>query len=144
MMPGQEPSAYDSARILLVEDDPNDQRFLRRALEKTGRRIVLKVAHDGESALEYLAGFSAGGENPDMLLVLSDIHLPGRSGWDVLEWIRRHPHLSTLPVLLWTSLPTPEGAERARCLGARRYLSKPRSLDGYSTVATALLSILGD
>ena len=144
MMPGPEPSACESARILLVEDDPDDQRFLRRALEKTGRRIVLKIAHHGEAALEYLSGISAGGANPSMHLVLSDIHLPGRSGWEILEWIRGHPGLSALPVLLWTSLPTPEGAERARCLGARRYLSKPKNLEGYSSVAMALLSILGD
>lgn len=144
MMPGQEPLPRESARILLVEDDPNDQRFLRRALQKTGREIELRVAQDGASALEYLSGVSVQGGPRPTLLVLSDINLPGRSGWDVLAWIRGQPGLSGLPVLLWTSLPTPEGAERARRLGAAQYFSKPKNLEGYALIVASLLSFLGD
>jgi CheY-like chemotaxis protein len=137
----------DAPRILLVEDDPNDERFLRRALEKSGRNILLDIARDGRSALEYLSDRWVG-QNPapktPPLLVLSDVHLPLRSGWDILDWIRRRPELARLPVFLWTSLPTPEGAERARGLGALRYLSKPRDLAGYGSIATLILSHLGD
>jgi CheY-like chemotaxis protein len=144
MLLGPNPFSYNPARILLIEDDPNDQRLLARALEKTGRHIPLNVAKDGESGLEYLSFALTREGTKTPAIVLSDIHLPGRSGWDVLEWIRRRPELSELGVLLWTSLPTPEGAERARRLGALRYFSKPKSLEGYATIAASLIAFLGD
>jgi CheY-like chemotaxis protein len=135
------------ARILLVEDDSNDERFLRRAFEKSGREILLDIVRDGRSALEYLSGTGAS-QDPTArrtpLLVLSDVHLPLRSGWEILHWIRCRPELDCLPVCLWTSLPTPEGAERAKELGALRYFSKPRDLAGYSSIASLILSHLGD
>ena len=144
MLISPSPDARECARILLIEDDQNDERFLRRALAKLGRRIALDVATDGNSALEYLLGASGSDAPKNVLLVLSDIHIPLRSGWEVLSWIRGHSRLARLPVFLWTSLPTPEGSERARRLGALLYLSKPRNLDGYSRIASLIVSALGD
>jgi hypothetical protein len=46
--------------------------------------------------------------------------------------------------ILWTSLPTPEGAVRAMHLGALRYFSKPHDLGGYGSIASLLLAHLGD
>jgi CheY-like chemotaxis protein len=137
----------EPARILLIEDDPDDERFLRRALEKSGREVLLDIVRDGRSALEYLSAAATGldpAPKRTPLLVMSDVHLPLRSGWDVLEWVRRRPELDRLPVLLWTSLPTPEGADRAKALGALRYFSKPRDLAGYGVIAALILSHLGD
>jgi CheY-like chemotaxis protein len=139
--------AREPARILLVEDHPDDERFLRRALEKSGREILLDIVRDGRAALEYLSTAWAGQDPTPKrtpLLVLSDVHLPLRSGWEILQWIRCRPELSRLPVFLWTSLPTPEGAQRAQELGALRYFSKPRDLAGYGAIATLILSHLGD
>jgi CheY-like chemotaxis protein len=132
---------------LLVEDDPDDQRFLRRALEKSGRDVQIDHASDGQAAMEYLSSALPDAEmarQRRVHLVLSDVHMPLRSGWEVLDWIRRRPEFSGLPVLIWTSLATPEGAERASARGAERYLSKPRDLAGYSAIATLILSFLGD
>jgi CheY-like chemotaxis protein len=139
--------AREPARILLIEDDPDDERFLRRALGKSGREILLDIVRDGRSALEYLAAALAIRDplpRGTPLLVLSDVHLPLQSGWDILRWIRTRPEFSRLPVLLWTSLPTPEGADRAKEFGALRYFSKPRNLAGYGEIASLILSHLGD
>jgi len=134
-------------RILLIEDDPDDQRFLRRAFEKTGRNVLIDLASDGQAAVEYLSGartVAGPAQKKSVHLILSDVHLPLRSGWDVLAWVRERPELSHLPVLIWTSLATPEGAERASGLGARAYLSKPRDLAGYGAIAKLIVSLLGD
>lgn len=136
-----------SPTLLLVEDDADDLWFMKRALSGTGRPIDLHVATTGQAALDYLARDPAGrmiapGNTP--ALVLCDVNLPLRSGWDVLGWIRSRKELSALPVFIWTSLPTPQGEERARTLGATRYLSKPHEPDGYRLIAQALLEFLGD
>jgi CheY-like chemotaxis protein len=123
--------------LLLVEDDPDDRRLLRYAFRTPSPRLSMDVAPEGESAIAYLS-------RARPFLVLSDIHLPGLSGWDLLSWIRSRPELDGLPVLLWTSLPNPEGEDRARRLGAAGYLGKPRDLDGFLRVAARVSRLLGD
>lgn len=118
--------------FLLVEDDLDDPRLLRRALEP---RVRMDVIDDGRRALEYL-------ERESPFLVLSDIHLPAASGWEILERVRARSE--RVPVFLWTSLPTPEGARRAVAAGADRYLGKPKDLEGYRRIAALIESCLGD
>ena len=71
-------------------------------------------------------------------------HLPGLSGWDLLAWVRARPEFDRLPMLLWTSLPNPEGKDRALRQGAAGYLGKPRDLDGYRQLAARVARLLGD
>ncbi|HEX7901113.1 MAG TPA: response regulator [Planctomycetota bacterium] len=135
----------DAPVLLLVEDDPNDQRLLRLALRDPSPRLSVDVAPEGESAVAYLARMlENGASRPRPFLVLSDIHLPGLSGWDLLAWVRARPEFDRLPVLLWTSLPNPEGKDRALRLGAAGYLGKPRDLNGYRRLAERVTRLLGD
>jgi CheY-like chemotaxis protein len=125
--------------LLLVEDDVDDQRFFSWAVKKAALPIVVRLAGDGDQAIEYLS------RSPDRLfLILSDVHLPRRSGWDVLTWVRRQPALMRLPVLIWTSLPNPEGAERAVQLGATSYFSKPLDTGGYRNIVATVRNYLRD
>jgi CheY-like chemotaxis protein len=125
--------------MLLVEDDPDDRRFLQWALRKSELSLTLRIAADGEQAIEYLS------RSPEPLfLTLSDVHLPKKSGWDVLQWIRRQPNGARMPVLMWTSLPNPEGQQRAQILGATSYFSKPLNADGYRKVVEVIEDYLSD
>ena len=128
-----------SPALLLVEDDANDQRIFQWAMRKAGLPITIRLAHDGDQAIRFL---SRGPQRP--FLIVSDIHLPRGSGWEVLEWVRRQTDLSMLPVLMWTSLPTPEGAERAQQLGATCYFSKPTNVGGYRTLVDRIGGYLRD
>lgn len=77
------------AKILVVEDDQFTQDFIREVLEEDGNKVV--VAPDGEGALSQLK------KNVDTQLVLLDIMLPGRSGWDIFMELRRnHPKLKVV------------------------------------------------
>ena len=120
--------------FLLVEDDADDALLLRRALERFQRQVVMSWTTDVPSALEHLA------RPPLPFLILTDVNLPRRSGWDLLHRVRTLGR----PVLVWTSLPTPEGAARARDLGAARYFGKPRDTAGYMGVASLIYGYLGD
>jgi CheY-like chemotaxis protein len=129
----------DAPALLLVEDDANDQRIFQWAMKKSGLGVTICLARDGDQAIRFLA---RGPRRP--FLVVSDIHLPRRSGWEVLEWIRGQTDLSLVPVLMWTSLPTPEGAEKAQALGATLYCSKPIDAGGYRRLIDRIGAYLRD
>lgn len=125
--------------LLLVEDDADDERLFQWAMRKSGLPILVRLARDGDQAIRFL---TRGPQRP--FLIVSDIHLPRKSGWEVLEWIRRQDDLTPVPVLMWTSLPTPEGAEKAHQLGATSYFSKPTDSAGYRKLVDRISAYLQD
>jgi CheY-like chemotaxis protein len=115
--------------ILLVEDDPADVRLIQRAFEKVdlGARIVRLP--NGDDAVAYLAGhtpFDNRSNYPLPALILLDIKLPRRSGFEVLSWLRsRRDGLQRIPVVMLTSSRHNVDVNRAYDLGANSYLTKP-------------------
>jgi Response regulators consisting of a CheY-like receiver domain and a winged-helix DNA-binding domain len=136
MTPNPSP-APGLASLLYVEDEDNDVLFMRRALDRAGLPLEFHTVCDGDKAVAFLSGEAphAWRALPD--LVLLDLNLPVRSGFEVLEWIRRHPApaLCSRPVAVISSSGRHEDRERARRLGADDYIVKPTS-------PTQLLEIL--
>lgn len=114
--------------LLLVEDDPDHVLLIQRAFAKANLVNPLKVVRDGEAAVAYLAGtgeFADRQRYPLPSLVLLDLKLPRKSGLEVLDWIRGHPTLRLLPVVVLTSSDEARDMERAYALGVNSYLLKP-------------------
>ena len=115
--------------ILLVEDDSADSTLIRRAFSKAGFEARMVRARDGDDAVAYLDGtgsYQNRKEHPLPELVLLDIKLPRRSGFEVLSWIRRDPRpLRRLPVVMLTSSRHSVDINRAYELGANAYTVKP-------------------
>lgn len=93
------------ARIMVVEDDEQLNEVLCYNLKKAGYEV--SPVTDGGIAVEEL-----GASAPDLLLL--DIMLPSRSGWDVCEFIAGQAHLSDLPVVIFTAKSSREDFDRAR------------------------------
>ncbi len=108
--------------ILLVEDDDTDQRLVMRAHCQWAPNTTLLVARSGDDAIEFIA-------DRDILSSLSfvilDLKLRGKSGFDVLEFIRSRPEDVTLPVVIFSSSAEPSDVVRAYELGVSAYVSKP-------------------
>ena len=121
------PPAPVPPALLYVEDEENDVFFLRRALVRAEVTVRLTAVSDGEKAIASLAGRPPheGRELPR--LVLLDLNLPARSGFEVLEWLRRDSGLPPLHVVVFSSSGRPEDREKARRLGASDYVLKPTS-----------------
>lgn len=114
--------------VLLVEDDDNDVFFFKRAMQLAGWADPLQVVRDGKHAIDYLSGsgqFSRRDEFPVPALVLLDLKLPYVNGLEVLKWIREHPSLKQLAVIMLTSSREEVDVERACQLGANAYVVKP-------------------
>ena len=117
-----------SSTILLVEDELDDAQLLIRAFRKAGIGNPVQHVEDGEMAIAYLAGqepFADRGQSPYPTVILLDLKLPRRSGFEVLEWLRAQPGLRRLPVVVLTSSGQTEDVNRAYDLGANSYLVKP-------------------
>jgi CheY-like chemotaxis protein len=114
--------------ILLVEDEPSHVLLIERAFRDAGVEIPLQVANDGDKALAYLSGheqFANRERYPLPTVILLDLKLPLRSGFDLLGWVRHNPRLKRLPVVVLTSSEESQDINRAYELGANSYLVKP-------------------
>ncbi|SRR5579883_704206 len=114
-----------SVSILVVDDEPDmvdlfRQRFRREARQGT---YVLHFAASGEEALEALAGDI----KPELIVILSDINMPGMDGLELLRQVKkRHPHLS---VMMVTAYGDDDRRRRAAEWGARDFITKPVDFD---------------
>ncbi|MDB5051015.1 MAG: response regulator with CheY-like receiver domain and winged-helix DNA-binding domain [Fibrobacteres bacterium] len=118
--------------VLLVEDDANDVLLFQRAFSKLNRIGDLFIARDAYRAEKWLMGEDPARENlPTMLprLILLDLKLPGKSGLELLAWIRGRERLRRLPVVIFSSSSEPLDMEHAYDMGANSYIVKPAGFD---------------
>jgi CheY-like chemotaxis protein len=114
--------------LLLIEDNEDDVFLMRRALKKAEIQLPLQVVMDGQEALNYLSGdgpFADRAQHPVPSLIFLDLKLPYVHGFEVLEWMRKHETLHSLPVVVLTSSPEERDRQKADALGAKAYLVKP-------------------
>lgn len=105
-----------SRRILVVDDDKQIVRLVQSYLERAGYQVL--AAYDGESALHAIRR-----ERPD--LVVLDLMLPDRDGWDVTKIVRSDANLSQLPIIMLTARVEDTDKIVGLELGADDYVAKP-------------------
>jgi CheY-like chemotaxis protein len=118
----------DRSLVLLVEDDPDDVLLTQIAFERARLANPLGVVRDGEEAIAYLSGAKQYADRerfPLPILLLLDLKMPRVNGFQVLEWLKAHPELNTIPVAIMTASDDDPDVKRAFALGAHSYLVKP-------------------
>ena len=103
-------------RILIADDDPVTCRFIFSLLKEKGYEVL--VAEDGEHAFQL-----ATEQRPD--LILSDLVMPYRDGFDLLRALRAEPHLADVPIMILSMRDREEDIVRGLELGADDYVVKP-------------------
>ena len=117
-------------RVFLAEDNRADARMVEEALRTSGLPYELSVHPDGSQAIEAFDQLGAGGEPcPD--LVLLDINLPCRDGFEILSHIRGTEPGRHVPVAMVTSSDAPQDYDRASLLGANDYVHKSFDYDAF-------------
>ena len=119
-------------RVLLIEDEPSLIEAIRFILTRAGWSV--QTHSDGASAVARIR------EARPRVLIL-DVMLPGRSGFDILDELRADPEFAALPVLMLTARGQNADRERAERAGVSRFMSKPFSnaevLDSVNALAGA-------
>lgn len=114
-----------ATKVLLVEDSVPQIDMFKQAIEKVSHLELIHVAEDGEAAMRFLQMEDA--ERPD--IVVLDLEMPKKSGFEVLKDIRRTDELKHLPVVIMTANSQSEKLFEAYRLGANEFVTKPATLD---------------
>lgn len=104
-------------RILLIDDDPHLAGLVRFRLEREGYEV--ERLGDGAAAVQRLE------REPVPDLVVSDVMMPYRNGFEVLAELRKHPTWGAVPVIMLTSMASEKNVAQGLGQGADDYLAKP-------------------
>ena len=119
-------------RVLLIEDEPNIIEAISFLLSRDGWTV--HTHSDGETAMEKVAQSA-----PELIIL--DVMLPGRSGYDILRDLRGAPATANVPVMMLTARGQARDRELAESLGATQFMTKPFSnaevLDSVRTLAAS-------
>src|ERR1700752_2323510 len=124
-------SAWSSMKkkqtILLVDDSQNDLLLTRLAFKKAGVNFPLQEVHNGVEAIDYLSGNGPYGDRhqfPLPVVILMDLNMPMKNGFDVLGWACTRPELKHISIVILTASMRMEDVEKAHKLGATSFLVK--------------------
>ncbi len=118
-----------TVNILLAEDDPDDVEFVRRAFAKVWSDCRLHVVENGEQALAFLnrAGEFAKSPVPDLILL--DLNMPRKNGYEVLLEVKESESLRHIPVVVLTTSSDRDSIMKAYQLHANSFITKPVSAE---------------
>ena len=130
----------DLVEILLVEDDPDDVELTLYAFKKRNITNPIRVARDGEEALEVIFGNSTS-PRPRVLrprVILLDLKLPKIDGLEVLRRVRADPRTRTVPIVVMTSSREERDLVESYRLGVNSYIVKPVDFAQFADVVEQL------
>ena len=119
-------------KVLIVEDNDSIANLYKVYLESAN--FVSKRTADGQEALTEIPNFQ-----PDIIIL--DVMMPNKSGFDVLEELRAKPETADLPVIMFTALNQSKDQQRAEALGVKAYLVKSQVV--ISDIVETINGILG-
>ena len=124
----------EKLKILIVENDEDEQIFMRRGFMATGLFQIMEILDNGDQVIPTIQNSPAG--PPDV--VLSDLNLYGKDGFEILTDIKSSPGLSHIPVVIVSSASTQSMIEKSKELGACLYKLKPDNFTEYDQFARYL------
>jgi CheY-like chemotaxis protein len=119
--------------IIIVEDEADELALLKLAFQKANIKNPIQVFRDGQEVMDYLSKMGSHSRvalsDPPPALMLLDLKMPRKTGFEVLEWLRYQPRLKCLVVVMMANSLEMTEINRAYELGCNSYLSKPGSID---------------
>jgi CheY-like chemotaxis protein len=116
--------------VLFADDDPNDRFLIEHACGQAQIAHPVVLLEDGEEVIAYLerrGRFADRARHPEPGLIVLDLKMPKRSGFETLAWIRKSPTYKCLPVLILSASLALEDVTEAYALAANAFMIKPSS-----------------
>jgi len=120
-------------RILLVDDDADDQLFFRDAINEVHELLDCEIANNGLEAINQIA------TPPPPDLIFLDLNMPVMNGYQCLEILKKEDRYKHIPVIIFTTSNNMHDINRAREMGANLFFTKPTN---FTTLCTKLDKIL--
>jgi chemotaxis family two-component system response regulator Rcp1 len=132
------PKAGKTIEILLIEDSPGDVRLIQEALREGKVRNTMSVVGDGVAALAFLhkQGKYAQAARPGLILL--DLNLPKKNGFEVLREIKNDENLKNIPVVVLTTSQSEQDIVKSYDLCANAFITKPVDLDQFLSVVKVI------
>lgn len=121
-------------KILIIENDEDEQLFMREAFEEDGGFEILDQLDNGNKLIEWLRSHED--RLPD--LILSDLNMPGRNGYDITSDIRSDQHFKEIPVIITSTSSAKSIMDKCYEQGASLYIVKPDTFIEYKAFAKQL------
>jgi CheY-like chemotaxis protein len=113
--------------IIVVENDEDEQLFMKEGFDSAGLFRIITMVKSGDELFEWLEANSA--ELPD--LILSDLNMPGKNGYDIIDEMQENPLYASIPVVITSTSSTPTIISKCLARGAADYVVKPETFIEY-------------
>jgi CheY-like chemotaxis protein len=114
-------------RIVIVENDEDEQVFMKEGFKSADLFEVIAMFNNGNGLMEWLNSRTS--DLPE--LVLSDLNMPGKNGYDIITEIKSNPRFEHIPVIITSTSSTKAFIEKCLAYGAAGYLVKPETFVEY-------------
>lgn len=122
--------------IFLVEDNPGDVRLVSEFFREFHIVHEMQNATDGDEAITYLSSINNKSALPDIIFL--DINLPKKNGFEILDFIKDHKKLKTIPTIILSSSDDPYEKQYSAQRGAAAYIEKPLNLNDFFVVLRSI------
>jgi CheY-like chemotaxis protein len=123
--------------LLIVENDQDEQLFMREGANAAGTFALMDIVRNGDMLFEWL---SKNKQLPD--LILSDLNMPGKNGYDIIEGIKADDAYKNIPIVITSTAASPSTIQRCIASGASAYLVKPETFISYDEFFKELYGML--
>ncbi|MEO6491018.1 MAG: response regulator [Ferruginibacter sp.] len=129
-------SEWSSFHLIIADDDEDDIELFEKAFLEIGPDFVISKANGSDELLTKLLE-----TNPLPDLVILDLNMPAKNGFEILQEIRFHKKLSDIPVMVYSTTANTEQVHKTFELGANMYLQKPNNFQGIKSLIKTILSM---
>lgn len=127
-------------KIVIVENDEDEQFFMKEGFDAAGVFDILAQLSNGDTLFEWLVKNQA--NLPDV--ILSDLNMPGKNGYDILEGVKADPAYMHIPVIITSTSSAKIMIDKCMALGAADYQVKPDTFVEYKPFALKLYQLIKD
>jgi CheY-like chemotaxis protein len=124
-------------KLIIVENDPDEQFFMKESFDKVNFFHIIAQVKNGDDLFDW---FDMNDELPDV--ILSDLNMPGKNGYDIIEGVKNTPAWSRIPVIITSTSSTKSIIDKCLAAGAADYIIKPDTFIDYKSYVKRLYELI--